>query len=67
VFVDPRNGEHFDGGWEPPPLEPEPVATLLEDHRRRGIGPDWRTASARWKHERDIPDDVWIRAMEALG
>jgi hypothetical protein len=67
VFVDPRYGEHFDGGWEPPALETEPVATLLEDHRRRGIDPDWRTASARWKHERDVPDDVWIRAREALG
>lgn len=67
VFVDPRGGEHFDGGWEPPDVGPEPVTALVEDHRRRGIDPDWRTAGARWKGERDVPDPVWVRAMEALG
>jgi hypothetical protein len=110
VFVDPRGGEHFEGGWRPPApdrtstpgpaAEPErtaepdpaaepnpaaaphpnpasapandrnpgldPVAALLADHRRLGIQPDARTAGARWKRERDVPDGVWARALEAL-
>jgi hypothetical protein len=42
VFIDPRNGEHFDGGWEPPEMgvdpmagprmEDDPVEALLADH-----------------------------------
>ncbi len=67
VFIDPRNGEHFDGGWEPPRLEPEPVDALVEEQRAHGIDPDWRTAGARWKREGDIPGRVWVRAMEGLG
>jgi hypothetical protein len=31
---------------------------LIADYRERGIEPDWRTAGARWKSERDIPDQV---------
>lgn len=71
VFVDPHGGEHFEGGWQPPSFDPDldsdPVEALLEDHRRRGIAPDWRTAGARWKRERDVPHDVWAHAMESLG
>jgi hypothetical protein len=67
VFVDPRGGEHFEGGWRPPETGPEAVDALVDDHRRRGIDPDWRTAGARWKREGDVPHPVWVRAMEALG
>jgi hypothetical protein len=81
VFVDPRGGEHFEGGWQPPASDPDlglpldadagpgidPLEALLEENRRRGIEPDWRTAGARWKRECDVPHDVWARAMEALG
>ena len=35
--------------------------------RRRGVDPDFYTAGARWKREADIPDDVYFRAMEAIG
>ncbi|MEJ2204870.1 MAG: DUF222 domain-containing protein [Gemmatimonadota bacterium] len=67
IFVDPRGREHFDGGWRAPEVGPEAVDALVEDQRRRGIDPDWRTAGARWKREDDIPHPVWVRAMEAVG
>ncbi len=66
VFVDPRGGEHFDGGWRAPEVGPRPVAALVEGHRRHGMDPDGRTAGARWKHEGDVPDPVLVRAMEAV-
>jgi len=46
------------------------LASLLLDewlraNRRHGADPGPLTASARWKRERDIPDEVWFRVMEA--
>jgi hypothetical protein len=67
VFVDPRGGEHFDGGWRPPQVGPKGAAALVARNRRRGIEPDWRTAGARWKRVEDIPDPVFFGALEALG
>ena len=67
VFFDPRGGTHFDGRWKPPELPERPVEVLLEQNRRRGAAPDGWTAGARWKREADIPDEVYFRAMEALG
>ncbi len=81
VFVDPRGGEHFDGGWAAPSHRRTPCAgktpcagsvdalvdALVEANRLRGVEPDWRTAGARWKRIEDVPDEVWVRAMEALG
>ena len=65
VFVDPRGGEHFDGGWRAP-VGVE-VDDMIDDNRARGVVPDWRTASARWKGVGDVPDAVYFRAMEGVG
>jgi hypothetical protein len=66
-FVDPRGGTHYDGRWKAPELLEHPVRALVEENRRRGVEPDWRTAGARWKREDDIPSDVYFRAFEAAG
>ncbi len=65
VFVDPRGGEHFDGGWTPP--DSGNVDALVDANRRRGVEPDWRAAGARWKRIEDVPDEVWFKALEAAG
>ncbi len=67
VFVDPRGGEHYDGGWEPPAAGSASVEELVEENRRLGVEPDWRTAGARWKRVEDVPDRVWFRAMEGVA
>ncbi|GMV06387.1 MAG: hypothetical protein AMXMBFR53_26630 [Gemmatimonadota bacterium] len=71
VFLDPRGGEHYDARSRTPrpPADPatDLVANLVAEHHAHGIHPDWRTAGARWKRERDIPDEVWFRATEAVG
>ncbi|MGH7575654.1 MAG: DUF222 domain-containing protein, partial [Longimicrobiales bacterium] len=66
VFIDPQGGTHFDGGWQPPALPEQPVETLVQQNQRLGIEPNPWTAGARWRHERDIPDRVYFRALEAL-
>jgi hypothetical protein len=48
-------------------MPPDPVEKLIEENRRRGVVPDSLTAGARWKREADIPDDVYFRALEAIG
>jgi hypothetical protein len=67
AFMDPRGHTHVGRPREAPKLEPDPVATLIEDTRRRGADPDFYTAGARWKREADIPDHVYFKALEALG
>jgi hypothetical protein len=67
IFVDPRGGTHYDARPKVPELDTHPVRALVEENRRRGIEPDWRTAGARWKREADIPSDVYFRALEAAG
>jgi len=67
VFVDPRGGTHYDARPRSPELPARPVHALVAEHRARGIRPDGRTAGARWKHEEDIPDQIWFRALEAAG
>ena len=66
VFYDPRGAEHFDGRWQPPCLSASAVADLIRDNERRGVTPDASTAGVRWERERDIPDRVYFRALEAL-
>jgi hypothetical protein len=39
----------------------------VEQTLSRGAAPDFYTAGARWKREADIPDDIYFRALEALG
>jgi hypothetical protein len=68
MFIDRRGGYHTDGLKVPSPELPvDPVEALIEDNRRRGADPDFYTAGARWKREADIPDDVYFRAVEAIG
>lgn len=43
------------------------VEVLVEKNRAQGVRPDGWTAGARWKREADIPDDVYFRALEAVG
>jgi hypothetical protein len=44
---------------------PGAVEALLRANGRRGVCPDWRTASCRWEREEDVPPDVLERAEEA--
>jgi predicted esterase len=44
-----------------------PAEALIEDNRRRGTQPHGWTAGARWKRETDVPDEVYFRAVEAMG
>ncbi|HKK27020.1 MAG TPA: DUF222 domain-containing protein [Gemmatimonadota bacterium] len=48
------------------PADPADLAAdLVADNLSRGVEPGPMTASARWKRERDIPDEVFFRATEA--
>ncbi len=67
AFIDPRGQVHMGTRPAPPELPPDPVAALVEDNRSRGADPDFFIAGARWKRESDIPDDVYLTALEALG
>ena len=67
AFIDPRGQTHLGRPREAPELDPDPVAALIEQTRSRGADPDFYTAGARWKREADIPDDVYFRALEAIG
>jgi hypothetical protein len=67
AFIDPRGQTHLGRPREAPELEPDPVAALIEETSSRGADPDFYTAGARWKREADIPDDVYFRALEAIG
>jgi hypothetical protein len=66
VFVDPR-GQAHGSLRRPPPLPDDPVETLVEQNRACGAVPDADTARARWQRERDIPDEVLFRALEATA
>ncbi|MGD8496938.1 MAG: DUF222 domain-containing protein [Gemmatimonadales bacterium] len=72
AFTDPRGQTHVEGrAPRAPELSVEtdsgasPAATLAARNRERGAEPDAWTASACWKRERDIPDAVYFRAVEA--
>jgi hypothetical protein len=66
AFRDPQGSVHLAGRGRPPPRLPDqPVAALARQNRLRGADPGAWTASARWKREADIPDDVLFRATEA--
>jgi len=67
AFTDPRGQAHASARPEPPKLEADPVAALVRKNEHRGVRPGFCTAGARWKRTRDIPDDVWLRAREAVG
>lgn len=69
AFTDPRGQVHVTTRPPGPVLPPDedPVDDLIAETRSRGAEPDYLTAGARWKRERDIPDRVWMKALEALG
>ena len=67
AFIDPKGQTHLGRPREAAELEASPVEALIEQTRSRGADPDFYTAGARWKREADIPDDVYFRAMEAMG
>ena len=66
VFVDPR-GQAHGSLRRPPPLPDDPVEAIVRQNRARGAVPDADTARARWQRERDIPDEVLFRALEATA
>ena len=66
VFFSPRGDVIYEGRWEPPELGDDPVGALVEEHLHGGVQPDAWTASAIWKREEDIPDQVFFRALEAM-
>ena len=39
---------------------------LVQQNRLRGIEPDFRTSTARYRREEDIPWPVIVRAIDAL-
>ncbi len=43
------------------------MAALIAENTRRGVEPDYLTAAARWKTERQIPRSIYFNALEALG
>lgn len=69
AFIDPRGQVHVNAPPPGPtlPSDEDPVQKLIADTRARGAEPHSLTAGARWKRERDIPDRVWMNALEALG
>jgi hypothetical protein len=50
-FIDPRGGEHFEGGWESPALGADSVSALLSQNISAGSNPDGWTACASWLWE----------------
>jgi hypothetical protein len=45
---------------------PNPAEPLIQENRAHGIEPDFRTSSARYKRDDDIPSELILRALEAL-
>jgi hypothetical protein len=65
VFTDPRGGHHLDQRPAPPELPERPVKALVAENRGTGADPGPLDAGARWRRERDVPDEVWFPAVEA--
>ncbi|MCG6987319.1 MAG: HNH endonuclease [Gemmatimonadetes bacterium] len=64
VFYDPR-GVPVPDVVPVTEVGPRAVEALMGANRRRGVRPDWRTATCRWEREDDIPSDVLERAEDA--
>lgn len=67
AFFDPRGGTHFEGRRQPNAIPDDAIEALQRQNRLSGADPDWRTAGARWKRIEDVPDRVWLGALEAMG
>jgi hypothetical protein len=64
VFYDPR-GVPVPDVAPVTEVGPRAVEALIGANRRRGVRPDWRTATCRWEREDDIPLEVLERAEDA--
>ena len=49
-----------------PPAPPQPAEALVRANMARGVEPDFRTSTARYRREDDVPQTIFIRALEAL-
>ena len=49
-----------------PPTPPQPAEALVRANMARGVEPDFRTSTARYTREDDIPVVILTRALEAL-
>jgi hypothetical protein len=67
AFLDPRGQVHMNTRPPAPAIGRDAVEALVEQTTARGAEPGFYTAGARWKRERDIPDEVYFRAREAIG
>lgn len=63
TFFDPRGHAQYEA--RPRAIDANSAA-LLAENARLGIRPDPWTPSARWLRERDIPDEVYLRASGAM-
>jgi hypothetical protein len=52
------------GSAEAPPSNP--AEPLMCENRAHGIEPDFRTSSARYKRDDDVPSELYLRALERL-
>ena len=43
-----------------------PAEPLIQENRAHGIEPDFRTSSARYKRDDDVPAELILRALERL-
>ena len=66
AFIDPRGGTQCDARWTAPTLAGDPVAALVRENQLMGANPDGWTAGSRWERECEIPDPVYLRALEAV-
>lgn len=83
AFVDPRGQTHVHTGWIPgTPLpdpqedaspsrvripDPDPVEELMAANRRAGTEADGWTPTPQWPREEDVPDEIHLPALEAIG
>ena len=65
-FLDPRMRLLSDQPPPTPRLSPEPAEALMRENEARGVEPDFLTSAAHYKREDDIPQTIFIRALEAL-
>jgi hypothetical protein len=65
VFFSPR-GSVVAGSPPPPDLGPDPVRTLIDGNRERGVSPDSRSGMPAYRHDDYVPWQIEAAAREAL-
>jgi hypothetical protein len=43
-----------------------PAAAVVRRNRERGVRPDWRSGLSAYRHDRDVPWEIELAALEAL-